>query len=185
VNRWFALLLVVLTARPLAAQTVIRREPPLDSARAALRDALLILRDSLNGVDGAAARMQRDFQAASGPSLLSRARMIQQACARSGRTILPTQQTVQRFKLTESEKLKRRKALVGAMEQLKVALGRCDTEFAAMSRPDQAERVRGYGNDRVIRVQTAIRSYEEVLRDFLGAMHIRIRPLGADPQPTS
>jgi hypothetical protein len=185
VNRWFALGLVVLAARPVAAQTIIRPQPPLDSARAGLRDALLVLRDSLNGIDGAAARMQRDFQAASGPSLLSRARMIYQACARSGRTVPPTKQAVQSFQLTDSTKAKRRLQLLGAMDQLQVALTRCETEFAAMSKPDQAERVRGYGNDRAIRVQTSIRSYERVLRDFLASLHIRVQPLGANPQPTS
>jgi hypothetical protein len=53
------MLLVVLTALvspPLAAQAVLRPDPPLDSARATLRDALLVLRDSLVTIDGAAAR---------------------------------------------------------------------------------------------------------------------------------
>ena len=49
---------------PASAQTVMRPDPPLDSARVAVRDALLILRDSLSTVDGAAARLQRDFRQA-------------------------------------------------------------------------------------------------------------------------
>ena len=48
-------------AGPMSAQTVMRPDPPLDSARAAVRDALLILRDSLNTIDGAAVRLQRGF----------------------------------------------------------------------------------------------------------------------------
>ena len=177
-------LLALLAVRPLAAQTVIRRAPPLDSARATLRDDLLVLRDSLNSVDGAAARLQRDFRDASGASLVSRARTMYQACARSGRTVPSTRKAVLSFGLTDSAKVKRRQNLLGAMDQLKDALVRCETEFAAMSQPDQGERVRGYGNDRAIRVQSAIRSYELVLRDFLGTMGIRVQPLGVGSRPT-
>ena len=185
-NRLSALLLLgLLAARPLSAQTVIRPAPPLDSARAALRGALLVLRDTLNTIDGAAARLQRDFRNASGPSLVSRARMMYQACTRSGRAVPPARQVVQGFSLDDPAKEKRRQELLGSMDRLKEALVRCETEFAAMSRPDQGERVRGYGNDRAIRVQTAIRSYESVLRDFLGVMGIRVQPLGAGTQPTS
>jgi hypothetical protein len=179
------LLLGLLAARPLAGQTVIRPAPPLDSARAGLRDALLVLRDTLNTIDGAAARLQRDFRAASEPSLVSRARTMYQACARSGRTIPPTRQAVQDFNLNDPVKAKRRQELLGSMDRLKEAVVRCETEFAAMSRSDQGERVRGYGNDRAIRVQTAIRGYEMALRDFLGVMGIRVQPLGAGSRPTS
>ena len=76
------LVLVTAVVHPLSAQTVIRPTPPLDSARAVLRDALLVMRDSLLTIDGAAARLQRDFRVASGPSLLSRARVMRDACAR-------------------------------------------------------------------------------------------------------
>ena len=185
-NRFCLLVLLgLLAAPPLAAQTVIRPAPPLDSARAALRDALLVLRDTLNTIDGAAARLQRDFRAASEPSLVSRARMMYQACARSGRTVPPTRRVVQGFTLNDPAKAKRRQELLGSMDQLKEALVRCETEFAAMSQPDQGERVRGYGNDRATRVQTAIRGYEMTLRDFLAVLGIRVQPLGAAPRPTS
>jgi hypothetical protein len=185
-SRLFPLFLLALMAvPPVAGQTVIRRAPPLDSARAALRDALLVLRDTLNTVDGAAARLQRDFREASGASLVSRARTMYLACARSGRTVPPTRKAVQSFGLTDSAKVKRRQDLLGAMDQLKGALVRCETEFAAMSQPDQGERVRGYGNDRAIRAQTVIRKYELVLRDFLATMGIRVQPLGSGSRPTS
>jgi len=185
-NRLSALLLLgLLAAPPLAGQTVIRPAPPLDSARATLRDALLVLRDTLNTIDGAAARLQRDFRAASEPSLVSRARMMYQACARSGRTVPPTRRAIEGFKLTDPAKARRRQEVLSSMDRLKETLVRCETEFAAMSQPDQGERVRGYGNDRAIRVQTAIRGYEATLRDFLGVMGIRVQPLGAGPRPTS
>jgi hypothetical protein len=64
-------------------------------------------------------------------------------------------------------------------------LAGCEKEFADMSRPDQAERVRGYGNDRAVRVLGSLRRYEQSMRRFLGIMGIRIIPLGATPQPVA
>ena len=172
----------LLWAGPAVAQTVMRPDPPLDSARAAVRDALVILRDSLNAIDGAAARLQRDFRQASGPSLLSRARVMREACAGSARVVEPARNAVLGAKLSEPRRLKRRKELVAAMEHLSGALSRCELDFGAMSRPGQAETVRGYGNDRATRVQSALRKYETVLGSFLGAMRIKIPPLGAGPR---
>jgi hypothetical protein len=172
-------------AGPLSAQTVMRPDPALDSARAAVRDALLILRDSLNTIDGAAARLQRDFRHASGPSLLSRARVMREACARSVRTVPPTRKAVLEAKLLEPRRVKHRSELVGAMDRLSGALAKCELDFAAMSRPGQAESVRGYGNDRAVRVQSALRRYENAFRGFLGSMGIRVTPMGAKPRPSA
>jgi hypothetical protein len=45
--------------------------------------------------------------------------------------------------------------------------------------------VRGYGNDRAVRVQSAMRKYEIALRGFLGMMGIKVRPLGANPRASA
>src|SRR4051812_26470400 len=174
------LLAISLWAGPAAAQTVIRPDPPLDSARAVVRDALLLLRDSLTRVDAAAARLQRDFRQASGPSLLSRARVMHQACAHSGQTVPATRRVLLDAQLSQPTRLQRRKQLVAAMEELSKALARCELDFTAMSKPDQAETVRGYGNTRAIRVQSAIRKYEIALSSFLGVMGIKVTPVGAN-----
>jgi hypothetical protein len=175
---WLVLLGIV-AARPLAAQTVIQPSPPLDSARAALRDALLVLRDSLTTIDAAAARLQRDYRVTSGPSLLSRARVMRDACARSIRTIPSTQDALLQTSPSDPQRLKRRKELVRALDRLKDALSHCEAEFAAMSQPGQAERVRDYANDRAVRVQGVLRKYDQTLRDFFDVMGIRVRPVGA------
>jgi hypothetical protein len=175
------LMVCVLCSPGLAAQTSVRPAPPLDSARAALRDALLVLRDTLLAVDGAAARLQRDFRQASSASLLSRARVMRDACARSVRTVRPTRQVVIAASLSDSNRLKRRHELVTALDQLREVLSRCEMKFAAMSQRGQEETVRGYANDRAVRVQSALRRYEQSLRNFLGAMGIWVRPLGVQP----
>jgi hypothetical protein len=183
-----SLLLASLAAagfQPLAAQTVVRPAAPLDSARAELRDALVVFRDSLITVDGAAARLQRDFRLASAPSLLSRARTMRDACARSLQTVPTTRATLQAAKLTHPRRLQLRRELVIALDSLKDVLRYCETEFSAMSKPEQAEVVRGYGNDRATRVQAGLRSYERTLRGFLQVMGIRVLPLGVPGSPSA
>ena len=184
--RLFWLLALVLSSAPrLAAQTVIRPTPPLDSARAAVRDALLLLSDSLGTIDAAAARLQRDYREASGASLLFRARMMHEACTRSAGMVPPTRERVLATKVSESQRIKHRQELVSALGQLKTALNQCESQFAKMSQPGQSETVRGYGNDRAIRVQGALRNYERTLHEFFGVMGIRVVPVGADTRPAS
>jgi hypothetical protein len=178
----FVLLLVVWVPN-LAAQTIVRPEAPLDSARSSLRDALLVLRDSLSSIDAAAGRLQRDYQQSSGASLVSRARVMSDACARSARTVPPTRQAVIAADASNDARVKRQRELVQALAQLHDALARCQSSFGAMSKPGQGEQVRGYGNDRAVRVQAALRKYERVAGDFLAAMGIKVTPRGDSPRP--
>ena len=175
----------LLIAPELRGQTVMRPPAPLDSARAVVRDAIVVLRDSLVTIDGAAARLQRDYWTASGPALVARARFMRDACARSRRTVPPTRDMVQAAELSDQKKLARRRELVTALDTLKTVLGRCETEFAGMSQDGQGERVRGYGNDRAIKVQRSLRSYEHTLQSFLQLMGIRILPAGSTRAPSA
>jgi hypothetical protein len=175
----------LLSAGPVMAQTVVRPDPPLDPARAAVRDALLSLHDSLTTIDGAAARLQRDFRQASGPSLLSRARVMEQACDRSLRTLPATRKVLLDTQLSEPRRVAGRRNLLGAMAHLGEALSRCQQQFTRMSQPDQAEIVRGYGNDRATRVRAVLRQYEAALRSFFGVMGIRFTPIGVAGSPAA
>jgi len=181
---WWLVLLMVGPV-PVTAQTVIHPAPPLDSARAAVRDALLELRDSLGTVGSAAARLQRDYQEASGPSLLSRARVMQEACTRSKTTVPPTRDAVLGTKVSEAPRVKQQQELVTALDRLKTALSRCESEFTEMSRPGQSEVVRGYGNDKATRVQQEVQRYERSLHEYLGVMGIPVTPAGAEARPAS
>jgi hypothetical protein len=179
-----AVALVLLSAAPLAAQgTVVRPEPALDAGRASLRDALLRFRDSLNSIDAAAGRLQRDYRQASTASLISRARVMQEACDRSLRNLPAARKAVVASDASEGQRLRRRREMLTAMEQLGKALTRCRSEFGAMSQPGEGEQVRGYGNDRATRVQAALRRYEVALATFFSAMGIKVAPLGAPVRP--
>ena len=176
-------LLTAAAAQPLTAQFVVQPEAPLDPARASLRDALLVLRDSLASIDAAAARLQRDYRAASGASLLSRARVMRDACARSVRTIPPTRTAVLSARLDSTKTVKGRTQVVSALDTLQGVLTRCEKDFGAMSQPDQAETVRGYANDRAGRILVALRRYDRSWRDYMARLGIRVTPLGATPRP--
>ena len=173
------LLVAVLAGQPLSAQTVVQPDQPLDSTQVTLRDALLVLRDSLVTIDGAAGRLQRDYRQTSGPSLLSRARVMRDACARSVRTIRPTRTAILSVQLSNTTRSKGRTRIVGALDTLRGFLTRCEKDFSEMSQPEKAETVRGYGNDRAVQVQGAIRRYERTMQEFLGLMGIKVAPLGA------
>jgi hypothetical protein len=106
---------------------------------------------------------------------------MRDACARSVRTIPGTRKTLLDAKTSAPKEDKGRNELVGALDTLKGELSRCQKDFATMGQADQAETVRGYGNDRAVRVQGALRRYEKRLQDFLGLMGINVAPLGAPP----
>ena len=185
-NRSFLILLVTFWAHSLAAQgTVVVPEPALDVGRASLRDQLLQFRDTLSTIDAAAARLQRDNRNASPEALTSRAHVMSAACARSMRTAVPTRKSVLAADANNKERLKRQGEMLQALDRLRGSLNRCETDFQALSRPGQGEMVRGYGNDRAGRVQTAIREYETVLARFFHSMGIKVSPLGARGQPVS
>lgn len=164
------------TPRLDAQGTVVHPEAPLDSARAALRDDLLTFRDSLLTIDAAAARLHRDYRQASEAVLLSRARVMTEACTRSVRNVPLARRAVQVSAASSDARRQTRRDLLGALDRLNRVLTGCQTEFTGLSQRGQGERVRGYGNDSAIRIQSGLREYERVLARYLNAMGIRIHP---------
>lgn len=178
-------LLALMTAAPLAldAQGIVIPSSRLDGSRVRARDALLVLRDSLMTISGAAASLQRDFRRTSGAVLSARARELSSACARSARTIGPTRQAVAAAQATNPGPARSRDALVRSLDSLNTELGRCATEFRAMSAPDKAEEVRGYGIRRSEPILKALGDYDRATAAFFVSWGIDVRPLGAHPDP--
>ena len=177
-------LLVLLAAWSpgLGAQgTVVLPEAPLDSARAALREDLLTFRDSLNTIDAAAGRLHRDYRQASAAVLRSRARVMTEACTRSARNVPLARKAVEASEASNEARRRTRKELLGALDRLTTVLTRCKTQFDAMSQPGKGEEVRGYGNDRAIRIQAGLREYDRVLARYLSAMGIKTPVPGSRP----
>ena len=101
---------------------------------------------------------------------------MQEACTRSKTTVPPTREAVLATKVSEPQRVKQQQELVSALDRLKTALSRCESEFTEMSRPGQSEVVRGYGNDKATRVQQEIQRYERSLHEYLGVMGIHVTP---------
>lgn len=185
-SRLFLILLMAFWSQDLVAQgTVVVPEPALDAGRATLRDELLRFRDSLSTIDAAAARLQRDNGTASPEALVSRARVMSEACARSARNTPPARRSVLAADANNKARVQRQREMLQAVDRLRGVLTKCETEFQGFSRPGQGETVRGYGNDRAGRVQAAVREYETVLARFFNAMGIKVHPRGVKATPVS
>ncbi|HEX6643530.1 MAG TPA: hypothetical protein VF037_02575 [Gemmatimonadales bacterium] len=184
-KRYAGLVLLALTAAPgLSAQaSIVLPGRPLPPAHARMRDAAYVLRDTLVGVTSSAARLRRDFRTTSAASLVSRAREMRDACAASGRNIAAPRavlkETPADSPLSEREKAR----LLTAYGELEAATARCVEQFTPLSEAGKGEDVRGYGNRYGATVVDAIRSYERALDNYLRAMRIPNRPLGAGPDP--
>lgn len=179
--RLYLVVLGLVASTPgLKAQTIVSPRPKLDAERATLRDKLLEFRDTLNSIDAAAARLQRDFRQASPAALLSRARVMSNACARSARNVSPARQAVLTADASNQRRLKSQKQMVVALDTLYGVLNRCQAYFDEVSRPGQEENVRDYGNARAVQVRAALRRYERALAGFFSSMGIRVTPLGAE-----
>ena len=184
-----ALFLVIgsLAAAPVAlgAQAVVTQTGPVSAASAQVRDAMLVLRDSLMAVNGAAARLQRDYRQTSDAALTWRAREIANACARSVRTLEPTRKVIAAADAEGAVRIRARTEVLGALNALAAEMGRCSDEFAAMAERGKAEEVRGYGNRRAEPILKALYDYDVIASRFFKAWGMEVRPLGARPNPLS
>src|SRR3954471_525743 len=112
-SRLFLLLLVGFWSQDVFAQgTVVVPEPALDADRATLRDELLQFRDTLSTIDAAAARLQRDNAGASPEALVSRARVMSDACARSVRNTPPARKSVLAADANNTARIQRQKEML-------------------------------------------------------------------------
>jgi hypothetical protein len=162
-----------------AQAMVVRPAAPLDSARAGVRDAVLVLRDSLQLVHAESARLRRDFRAASAPALVSRARAMRDACAASARTLPATRAVLADGPAPDEKVARLRTQLVAEADRVAAALAACEETFGGWARAADGEAVRGYGNRRADELRSPIRAYEARLDAYLRSIGIRIRPIGA------
>jgi len=150
-------------ASPLAAQQVIKK-PVFDSVQTSLRNTLYALRDSLQLVDAASARLVRDRARASDALLAARARSIAGRCAAAGRMAVVARGAVAQAGRPAPDKHGALPRLDRALIELKTQLGACSTEFQALAATEKAGELRDYGIGKGARVQQAIRRYEPSVR---------------------
>ena len=155
---------------------------PLDSNRQQVRDALLVLRDSLHTISGADARLQRDFRTRSASSLVSQARSIADACARAERNVPGARKAVEDTRADTRFEREQRIALLKSLDELVGTLGSCRTDFFAMGTKG-GEQVRGYGNRRSESLRAELRRYDRAVAAFFSTYDIEVRPIGAGKSP--
>ena len=168
--------------RAVAQVGAIMPEAPLEASRARVRDALLVLRDSLHAIDGANARLRRDFRATSAAALSGRARSIADACAGAERSVPAARKAVEETRADTRFERDQRVALLKSLDDLAGTLGGCRSDFVAMGNKG-GEQVRGYGNRRAESLQTELRKYDRAVAGFFATYKIDVRPIGAGKNP--
>lgn len=161
------LLLAALAAGgPVSAQTVVKPQAKLTPAQSTVRNALYQLRDTLQLVEAASARIARDLASTSDAALRSRARVMVDRCRASLPQIDSARSVVAREALPDPDPKAVRRALDRSLVDLREQLQDCVTEFTDLGDPAKADTLRGYGIGRGKRVQAAIRNYRPVAAQY-------------------
>ena len=163
-----ALLVAVVLAgtTPLRGQTVVAPPPKLDSTQTAVRDVLYRLRDSLQLVDAASARIARDRAMSSDMLMRSRAYLLATRCASAARAVAPARSAIISAGLPRTDRLALRAALLRSLDSLDVGLASCVTEFKRLQTPERAAELRDYGIGRGKKVQLYIRHHDAAVGPF-------------------
>jgi hypothetical protein len=180
------LLALALGAHQLPAQQVIKK-PVFDSVQRSVRNTLYALRDSLQLVDAASARLARDREHASDALLRSRARFLSGRCRAAGQMVIVARELVTRAGRPAPDKHHALSGVQRALGELKDQMDRCATEFQDLTGIEKAAELRDYGVGRGAKVQEAIRRYEpSVQLYFLQAVGDRYFPnlAGAGATPS-
>lgn len=169
IPRPLALVLFLAGAAPASAQMVVTPEPKLDSTQALISEALYHLRDSLQFVEAASARLARDRSATSDAVLRSRALTMAERCEAAVRVSDAAREVVVRSARPEPDRRSDLPKYLQALDTLRKRLVDCQGEFTRLARPEFAEELRGYGIGRGERVQEAIRAYDPAIKQYFTA----------------
>lgn len=179
-TRSLLLATLLVTAPSVAsAQMVVAGPPaPVDSGSAVVRDALFVLRDSLQAVQAAAAHLQRDFRGTSDEALISRARSMAAACTAAQRQLPDARAAVAGGPAPTERAARERAQLLGEMDRVATTLTDCEKTFGGWVDEREGAAVRDYGNSRAAGVRRPIRQYEVKMAGYLGSLGIRVLPAG-------
>lgn len=166
----------------MAAQAFVRPEN-FDSATVRIRESFIALRDTLHSITAGSARLQRDLQSASGPVLVSHARVVRNACSNSLKGVDGAREGMFAGRPVTDIPLTRRTALDRSFIQLRAALVQCAADFSELSAAGQGQRIRDVGMSRLLPSREAIRNFEAAGDIYLRSLRVRVRPFGAGESP--
>ncbi len=178
VGLMLSLLVLPVAAGPLAAQVTppgLWPEKPLSAAQKDLKDAVVILRDSLRAVQATSERLERAHLAGSGAVLTSSARSLAGDCARAARNASWVQERIRGFSTSEE----RGNAMLDRFRRSLLTLQRdmttCTTDASAAlgTTPD---------GDRLVKIRTmalkATVRYETMVEELMKTLDIPLDPKG-------
>jgi hypothetical protein len=173
-------LLVLLAASPATAQTVVQPEKPLDPGQVVARDAMVMLRDSLNSVTAASARLVRGVGPTSSPSWLqSRARSIASACTRSHTTMAAVRPVIEGGADTLTVQVNARRVLLAEMTSLDATLTACEQTWKARSSGAHAAAIREHGPSEVEALNRAVQVFDKKLSTYASTQGFKLPPMGS------
>jgi hypothetical protein len=180
--------LLVAVANTLSAQAVYAPDPALPPEHKVVADAIYQLRDSLNLIGAAGARLALDRQGTSDASLRSRATLLAGRC----RTALPvadsTKAIVLRGAIPSPDPRGAVKRFDKAIADVRAKLAWCDSEFTRLTEAKNAEELRGYGIGKAQQVTQVTQLYVNESALYLkSAMNARYKPntRGAGATPST
>lgn len=163
------LLAALLVPTVLTAQTT-----NVDSTRARYHDALVTLRDSLNGVVAATWSFNRDLQAAGPETVLARAAAVARRCRAAEGTIRRTEPVFRQAGRQAA------RAAANVMDQLRNVTtslqSHCRRGFDHSRGTVPADSVRAWGPYYARQMEQAIQRYEAAAAQFSRAVGVRIDP---------
>lgn len=169
---------LLLAASSLQAQMVVTNDT-LDTERRNVRDALVILRDSLRTVEAAAAQFERGNASASSELLYSRGRTLMKSCSRSLRNVGPTRAVVEADDWNDEYRTLRQTELLAAMNHLEKSLQACESVWSTLATPAGADEIRSKGVTEARSISQEIHLYGNSVDAFYKALGIYVRPIGA------
>lgn len=181
-NRSAALLglLVLLAATPITAQIFVQPEKPLDPGQIVTRDAVMMLRDSLNGITAASARLVRGVGATSSPAWLqARARNIAGACTRAQTTMASVRPVVEGGADSLVAQVNARRTLLAAMTGLDATLTACGKTWKERASAADASPIRERGPSEVAALNQEVQAFDKKLSSYAGTQGFQLPPMGS------
>jgi hypothetical protein len=172
--------LLVFAAAPITAQAVVQPEKPLDPAQAEVRDAMVMLRDSLNTLTAAGARFVRGVGPTSSVAWLqARARSLATACTRSRTTMVVVRPAVENGNGTTKAQHNARGNLLASMAALDDSLMACEKTWKARSSRVDATPIREQGPSEVESLNHQAQAFDRRLVAYATTLGFKLPPLGS------
>ncbi|MGH7657968.1 MAG: hypothetical protein ACREL6_07020 [Gemmatimonadales bacterium] len=175
--------ILMATASPLAAQASVVMPERLSPEQVSVRNAYLVLRDSLHAVEAGGARLVRDKRGSSDASLSSRARVISRGCTAALGLVDSTRVRMMTIESAQPRVMERRSSLSSSFTELAAGLGKCQAEFTRLAEPANVEELRGYGFGRAEAIREIIQHFNKMSWEYLRILGIEVRPIGAGANP--